>query len=55
MPFSCVKIDVDIELQYRTCKTLFHNRNAYYIGCSDISYTNPEEEGSCGHDITQTS
>jgi phage FluMu protein Com len=48
-----VPVDANIELQCRKCKTLFHTKNAYYIGYSVISYANPEEEGICGHDITE--
>lgn len=48
-----VPVDADIELQCRKCKTLFRTRNAYYIGYSAISYADPEEEGSCEHDITE--
>ena len=46
-----VPVDADIELQCRKCKTLFRTKNAYYIGYSDISYADPDEEGSCNHDI----
>jgi phage FluMu protein Com len=48
-----VPVDADIELQCRKCKTLFHTKNAYYIGYSAISYAVPEEEGICGHDLTE--
>ncbi len=48
-----VPVDADIELQCRKYKTLFHARNAYYIGYSAISYADPEEEGRCGHDIIE--
>ncbi len=48
-----VPVDADIELQCRRCKTLFRTRNAYYIGYSEIHYTNPKEKGSCGHDIKE--
>ena len=46
-----VPVDADIELQCRKCKTLFRTKNAYYIGYSDISYADPDEEGTCNHDI----
>ncbi len=48
-----VSIDADIELQCKKCKTLFYTKNAYYIGYSEIFYSNPKEEGRCGHDITE--
>ena len=47
-----VPVDADIELQCRKCKTLFHTKNAYYIGYSSISCADSKEKGSCGHDIT---
>lgn len=46
-----VPVDADIELKCTKCKTLFHTRNAYYIGYSEIFYLNPEEEGRCKHGL----
>ena len=46
-----VPVDADIELKCRKCKTLFHTRNTYYIGYSDVNYANPKEEGKCEHGI----
>ncbi len=46
-----VPVDADIELQCRKCKAFSRTRNAYYIGYSYISYADPEEEGSCTHDL----
>jgi len=40
-----VPVDAVIELQCRKCNTLFHTKNAYYIGYSEIFYVNPEEKG----------
>ncbi len=46
-----VPVDAEIELQCRKCRTLFRTKNAYYVGYSDISYADPDEKGSCNHDI----
>lgn len=46
-----VPVDADIELKCKNCKTLFRTLNAYYIGYSEIHYTNPEEQGKCNHDL----
>lgn len=48
-----VPVDADIELKCRKCNTLFHTKNAYYIGYSEIFYVNPEEKGKCKHGLEE--
>jgi len=46
-------VDAYIELQCKSCKTHFYTMNAYYIGYSEIFYSNPEEQDKCGHDLKE--
>lgn len=48
-----VPVDADIELHCKSCKTHFYTMNAYYIGYSEIFYSDPEEQGKCGHDLKE--
>ena len=45
-----VPIDAGIELQCRHCKILFKTKNTYYIGYSEIFYSNSKEASRCNHD-----